>query len=142
MKELRVSTCWILSLPRPDMEHCIRIGKFGLRLSRLISSVKENDRLVFYVTKEKRVIALGEVKKGYYKGKGEIFHAPGLFEHRFNFEASRLDPEIDFHSLIHRLKLTKNATNWGGVLRLGIARMPEDDWKLLNQLSAGKETVR
>ena len=121
----------MICLPRPDMEHCIKIGKFGMKLPRVINSVKEGDRVACYVSKEARVIALGKAVRPYYKGKAAVFLANGMFEHRFDFSAEVLKNEVDFRALTSRLKLTRGSNSWGPVLRLGLVRLADDDFDLI-----------
>jgi hypothetical protein len=118
------------------MEHCIKIGRFGKRDSRVICGVKEGDKVVCYVTREVKVIAFGEVTKGFYKGRDRVFLADGLFENRFDFMAKLVHPEIQLRSLVEKLALANYGNgSWGPVLRLGIAKMPNQDLLLLEQFA-------
>lgn len=117
------------------MEHCIKIGKFGLPAPKRISSVKENDRIVCYVSKESKVVALGMVTRGYYQAQTKVFRALGEYPHRFDFRTTSLDPELDFRTVRDQLILTKGQQNWAGVLRLNIAMLPEEDWQLFEKVA-------
>jgi hypothetical protein len=57
---------WIISLPRPDMEHCIQIGTFGLNRKYIIGAAKPSDKVACYITKENKIIAIGEITSNYY----------------------------------------------------------------------------
>ncbi len=132
----RLPNYWIIALPRADMVHCVSIGKFGKNISRIISSVREGDKVVCYLTKEAKIIGLGTVNKGYYTSKLKAFLADGEYSHRFNFDAEILKSEIDFRTLVKQLRLTKDSQSWGPVLRLGIARLAEDDWNVIEKLAS------
>ena len=133
---------WIISLPRADMEQCIKAKVFGLKRKYLLGSVQTGDGIACYVTKDAKVIALGEVTKGYYcnKDKSSVFLADGSFPHRIEFLAKTLGAELDFRSLIDDLRFISNPAYWGAHLQLGITEIPKVDWELINRKAdAGKE---
>jgi len=57
---------WIICLPREDMEHCIKLGTFGLNRKHTLGQVKAGDKVACYITKESKIIALGEATSDYY----------------------------------------------------------------------------
>lgn len=126
---------WIVSLPRADMEHCIKIGTFGMKRKYLLGMVQKGDRVACYVTKEAKIIALGRVEKEYYCGKSSVFLSEGSFPHRIDFKASMLGEPIDFRSLLDHLKLIVNPMYWGAHLQLGITEICDADWNLLESKS-------
>lgn len=128
---------WMLCLPRPDMEHCIKIGSYGLKRALVINNVKADDKLVLYVSRECKVIALGTVTKGFYRSSRPVFRAAGNFDFRFDFQSIKTDPELDFKTLLDKLPLTKDSRNWGGRLRMGIANISSADWSIIDTTCFG-----
>ena len=124
---------WILALPPDDMEHCIKIGTFGLARKHNMGKVKAGDKVVCYTAKEYKIIALGETTSDYYMDIKKIFKSEGDFPDRFDFKAVRLLREecIDFKSLIDDLKFITNKLYWSVYLRSGIAQISKEDWDLI-----------
>lgn len=124
---------WMIALPREDMEHCVKIGAFGMNRKQGIGKVRADDKVACYVTKESRIIAIGEVTASYYMDTKKIFKAEGLFPDRFNFKADLLGAqrEIDFKTLVDDLQFITNKFYWTVYLRSGIAQIPEHDWNLV-----------
>lgn len=81
---------WIIALPREDMEHCIKVGTFGLNRKHVMGKVQKGDKVVCYVTKDCHVIALGETTSDYYMDTKKKFLSEGLFPDRFDFKATNL----------------------------------------------------
>jgi predicted RNA-binding protein len=131
--EERPVNYWIISLPRPDMEHCIQIGTFGLSRKYLIGNVQPDDKVACYVTKENKIIALGKATSHYYMDDRKIFKGDGLFPDRFDFKATLLGPkaEIDFKSMVDDLSFITNKMYWTVYLRSGVAKIPEKDWRII-----------
>lgn len=130
---------WIISLPRPDMEHCIQIGTFGLNRKYLIGNAEPGDKVACYVTQESKIIALGQVSSAYYLDDQKIFKGEGLFPDRFDFKAQLLGPkaEIDFKTMVDDLSFISNKLYWSVYLRAGVAKIPEKDWFLIeNRIKA------
>jgi len=127
---------WLLSLPREDMEHCIKKGVFGLRRKHTISNVREGDKIGCYVTKEYKVIALGEATSDYYMDDEKVFRTEGHFIDRFNFKAPKLAPELNFMDIIDQLSFIKNLAYWSVYLRNGIVEMSAKDWELMSKTAA------
>lgn len=126
---------WIIALPREDMEHCIKIGTFGLNRKHNMGKVTKDDKVVCYVTKECKIIALGEVTSDYYMDTRKVFHSDGLFPDRFNFKAQQLEvkDELDFKSMVDELSFITNKLYWSVYLRAGIAQIPQEDWTLIQK---------
>lgn len=124
---------WLLSLPREDMEHCIKVGTFGSQRKGVLGRVQKGDKVACYVTKECKVIALGEALSDYYMDDKKIFKASGVFPDRFDFKASLLgsNNEIDFKTMVDDLGFITNKIYWTVYLRSGIAQMSHQDWNLV-----------
>lgn len=123
---------WIIVLPRADMEHCINVGTFGKNSKNFISKVQKGDKVACYITKESKIIALGEVTNSYYMDTKKVFKAEGMFPDRFDFKATLLGKnEIDFKSIVNDLKFITEKVYWTVYLRSGIAQIPEIDWMLI-----------
>lgn len=124
---------WIICLPRPDMEHCIEVGTFGLNRKHIMGRVKAGDKVACYITKECKIIALGEATSDYYMDTKKIFKADGLFPDRFDFKAEKLpkERELDFKMMVDDLQFITNKVYWTVYLRSGIAKLPKADWKLI-----------
>lgn len=129
---------WLIALPREDMEHCIKIGTFGMNRKQTIGNVQAGDKVVCYVTKECKIIALGEVTESYYMDTKKIFKSEGLFPDRFDFKATLLGPksEIDFKTMVDDLQFITNKFYWTVYLRNGIAKLTPQDWKLIESKTA------
>lgn len=124
---------WIIALPREDMEHCIQIGTFGLNRKHSMGRVRKGDKVVCYITKEHKIIALGVTLSDYYLDTERIFKASGIFPDRFQFKATLFPPnkEIDFKSMLDDLTFISNKYYWSVYLRSGIASISEADWRLI-----------
>lgn len=124
---------WIIALSRQDMEHCIKVGKFGLNRKHILGRVEKHDKVACYITKEYKVIALGEVTEPYYVDDTKVFKGEGLFPDRFDFNAKKLssDQEIDFMSLVDQMSFIKNLAYWSAHFRNGIVQISEKDWKTI-----------
>lgn len=124
---------WIISLPRNDMERCIKIGKFGLNKKYLLGRIRKGDGIVCYVTKEARVIAIGKVTEGYYQDNSRVFLSEGKFSHRIDFAAQSLENEVDFRGLVEEMRFISNPQYWGAHLQLGVAEIPKEDWETIDK---------
>ena len=130
---------WIIALPRPDMEHCLKIGLFGRNSRQGIAKVKQGDNIVCYVTKECKIIALGKATSDYFLDDEAVFKAEGLFPDRFRFKADTLDPkrEIDIKTMVDDLTFITNKAYWSVFFRAGIKQIPDEDLKLI-RMKTGK----
>ena len=124
---------WIIALPRKDMLHCIKIGTFGLGRKFILGHVQKGDRVACYVTKEYKIIALGETTSDYYVDITPVFEKDGLFPDRFNFKAEQLpdDAELDFMTVIGKMSFVKNLAYWSAYFRNGVVRISASDWNTL-----------
>lgn len=124
---------WIIALPRKDMEHCIKIGTFGLGRKFILGHVQKGDKVACYVTKEYKIIALGETTTDYYVDDSSVFEKEGLFPDRFDFKAEKLasDAELDFMTVIDKMSFVKNLAYWSAYFRNGIVRIQAADWNTL-----------
>lgn len=124
---------WIICLPREDMEHCIKINKFGLNRNYLLGQMQVGDQVACYVSKEFKVIAFGEITEPYYVDDSEIFRGASLFPDRIGFKAHRLPKrtEIEFKPLVNKLSFIKDKVHWAVSLRRGVCRIDKYDWDLL-----------
>jgi len=124
---------WIIALPREDMEHCIKIGTFGLNRKHSMGKVKKGDKVVCYVTKDCKIIGLGESTSDYYMDTEKIFKADDIFPDRFDFKVNSITPknEIDFKMMVDDLTFITNKLYWSVYLRAGIVQIPDKDWNLI-----------
>jgi predicted RNA-binding protein len=124
---------WIIALPRPDMENCIKVGAFGANRKGIVGYVEEGDKVACYITKEYKIIALGTVTQGYYLDDEKIFLREGVFPDRFKFSAKQLKPddELNFMTIVDKMSFIKNLAYWSAHFRNGILRMSETDWDLM-----------
>ena len=123
---------WLICLPKPDLEHCIKVGTFGLARKHLIDQVKEGDKIVCCAGKgDWKIIATGEATADYYVDDKKLFLKEGLFPDRFDFQASALSTPIDLMTVIDQLSFVTNLAYWAVYFRSGIARISKDDWKVL-----------
>ncbi len=129
---------WIIALPRPDMEHCIKIGTFGGQRKGMIGRVEKGDKVACYVTKEYKIIALGEVTEGYYMDDSKVFLRDGTYPDRFDFKAEKLqtEEELDFMQVIDRMSFITNLAYWSAYFRTGIVQAKKSDWQTLEQAIA------
>lgn len=124
---------WIISLPREDMEHCIEAGTFGLNRKYIMGRVKAGDKVACYITKEYKIIALGETTSDYYMDTKKIFRMEDVFPDRFDFKAALLpkEREFNFKELVDDLQFITNKFYWTVYLRAGISQIPQTDWALI-----------
>ena len=136
---------WLIAIPREDMEHCIEIGCYGRNAAAKFLAVEPGDKVACYVSRETKIVALGEVTRGYYQDEKKVFRASdksaphygysrteqSLFPHRINFSAEKLEQEIEFRPLIDKLSFIKKPAYWPAYIRRGFAKLSENDWKLI-----------
>jgi ribosomal protein L14 len=133
---------WIVTLPREDMEHCIKIGTFGLNAKQSMGSIEPADRIVCCVTKEKpwKAIAFGEITSNMYVDDKQIFKKPGGYWYRFDFKAESLDKEqeIDVQELMGDFSFVTNHLYWPVYFKGGVKKIAETDWNLLKTLAPNR----
>lgn len=122
---------WILALARTDMERCVEIGTFGLKRKYILGRVHAGDKVACYVTKEYKIIAVGEATSDYYMDDSEIFHSDGVFADRIDIKCRRLNPELNFMDFIDRMSFIKNLAYWSVYLRSGIVEISAKDWSII-----------
>lgn len=124
---------WLICLPREDMEHCVRVGVFGLKRKNVISQVQNGDRVACVVTREKewKLIALGETISDYYLDDSNVFLQQGGFVDRFKFKASKLKPEVSMADLIPKLDFIKKPEYYAAYFKNGIVRLTDTEWNVL-----------
>lgn len=127
---------WILSLPREDMKHCIKIGTFGLNRKYVLGRVRKGDKIACYTFKDMKIIALGEATSEYYLDDTPVFKSDGLYPDRFDFRADLLSADLDFVSMIDQLSFIDNLAYWSVYLRSGIRSIPEKDWKVIEKAAS------
>ncbi|MBX9688712.1 MAG: hypothetical protein K2X27_18540 [Candidatus Obscuribacterales bacterium] len=64
---------WLICLPRADMEHCIKIGKFGLNRKHIMGGIKEGDGVVCCASKDWKILAVGRATSQYYLDTAKVF---------------------------------------------------------------------
>ncbi len=124
---------WIIALPREDMEHCMKVGTFGMNRKGQLGKVGIGDGIACYVTKEFKIIGLGEVTEPYYLDDEKVFRKEGVFPDRIRFKARQLKPEeeFDFISIVDKLELITNLAYWSVYLRAGFVEISKADWDLI-----------
>ena len=123
---------WLICLPREDMEHCIKIGTFGLGRKNYIGNVKSDDKVICCAGKgDWRVIASGEATSDYYLDVQPVFLKDGIFPDRFRFQAQKLTTEKDIIQVLDQLSFITNIAYWAVYFRNGIVKISPDDWSLL-----------
>ncbi len=128
---------WLIAYPREDMEHCIKIGTFGLGRKWILGHVKEGDGIVCVATKgDWKVIALGVATSDYYVDASQIFKKNGVFPDRFNLKASPLlENEFDLKQIMADLSFVTKIEYWPVYFKSSVAKLDVHDWKLLTDLA-------
>lgn len=127
--------CWILCLPREDMNHCIKIGTFGGTKKGSMGKVKKGDKLIFYVTKDCKVIGTGEATSDYYMDDTPMFKAEGAYPDRFLFKMNKkAQPEIDIKGIVDNLEFITNKAYWSVFFRMSFRQCPQKDYERILKL--------
>ncbi|GAB1351641.1 MAG TPA: EVE domain-containing protein [Candidatus Rifleibacterium sp.] len=124
---------WLICLPREDMDHCMKIGTFGATRRIGVAKARKGDKVVCYVSKECKIVGLGELTSDYYMSDEKVFRADDVFPDRFNFKAEKLgsEKEIEIRSLINDLGFITNKAYWSVFFRLSNRQLPEKDYLLI-----------
>ena len=127
---------WILALPREHIEHCMKVGTFGMKRKGHLEKMTKGDKVVLFATKEAKILGFGEVTKEYYVDDAKVFLAQtvrDVFPDRIQFKSNKLpkDQEIDFKPLVWDLSFIKNPSYWGAHFVSGMCEIPEKDYNLL-----------
>lgn len=125
---------WFVNLPREDMEHCIKIGTFGLNSKQSMARIEPGDAVICCVTKEKpwKIIGFGEITTAMYVDDKPVFRKSGGFWYRFDFKAESLsnDQEIDALSLMSEFSFVTNYLYWPVYFKGGIKSISKEDYDL------------
>ena len=127
-------TYWFLCLPRPDIEHCIKIGTFGLSRKHLLGKVKVGDRVVCCAGKgDWKIIGVGTTTAEHYLDDTRVFLGEGIFPDRISIKVAQLSPdhEFDLMSIIDKLSFVTKLEYWSLYFRNAIVQMTESDWELI-----------
>lgn len=127
---------WLICLPREDLEHCMRIGTFGLKRKHILGHVIKGDPVVCCVGKgEWKIIGLGSATSDYYLDDKKCFLKEGDFPDRFDFKSEKLaaDQELDIKQIIDQLSFVKDLAYWAVFFRNGIVKMSKHDWELISK---------
>jgi hypothetical protein len=128
---------WIVTLPREDLEHCMRIGVLGFNSKQRLGSIEDGDRILCCATREKpwKIIGIGTVSAPLYIDDKPVFKNPGGYWYRVNFKAELFlkENEIDFQERVGALSFVKNLVYWPVYFKGGIKELNLEDW---NQLSS------
>jgi hypothetical protein len=125
---------WLLCLPREDMEHCMKVGVFGLSRKHILGGVKKGDQVVCCAGKgDWKIIGQGAATSDYYVDDQKVFLKDGHFPDRFDFRAEKLGPssEVDIMQIIDRLTFVKDIAYWAVFFRNGVVKMSKSDWDLI-----------
>jgi predicted RNA-binding protein len=129
---------WILALPRPHIEHCVKIGTFGMRRKYTLEQVKKDDKVICFATKEAKILGFGKVVREYYFANDKVFLDKNHpYPDRIDFTATLLpsDREIDFKPLVNDLSFVKNKQYWGAHFVSGLCQIPAEDFELIKSLA-------
>lgn len=132
-------TGWIIALPREDMEHCIKTGVFGMNRKWVLGSIREGDPIVCYVTKEKKIIALGHCTAEYYLDDSKIFLREGSFIDRIKFKAEKIPIELDFQPLVDDMQFIKNKKFWQVFSKFVIFKITDADFENIRKFAGAGE---
>lgn len=127
---------WFVCLPRQDLEHCIKVKKFGLSRRHVISNVAKGDSIVCCAGKgDWKIIGLGVVESDYYIDDTKVFLKEGFFPDRFDFKAEKLseNQELCLMTIIDKLSFVKNLAYWAVFFRNGIVKMSKSDWEMIGR---------
>lgn len=111
----------------------MKIGTFGLTRKFVLGRLQIGDPVACYVTKEKKIAALGAVTSPYYLDDTNVFEDQKVYPDRINFKATWLKPEIDFVEILPDMKFIKNPLHWSASFSSGIAEITSNDWELINR---------
>ena len=132
--------CWLLCLPRADLEHCMKVGTFGLARKHILGGMSKGDSIVCCAGKgDWKIIGLGSATSGYYIDDKKVFLKDGFFSDRFDFKAEKLsvNQKLEIMQIIDNLSFVKNMAYWAVFFRNGIVKMSELDWELISKKVLG-----
>ena len=129
---------WLIGLPRERLEFCMKVGIFGLNRKYILGKVKEKDKILFYSTKERQILATGEITDEYYVDDQRVFTDKSLFPNnelfpdRIGFSVERLTQPVDFIPIIDQMSFIKSLANWQVHFRSAIVQIAKSDWDLIS----------
>ena len=131
---------WIIALPREDMEHCIRIGTFGMKRKGQMTRAAVGDKIACYITKEYKIIALGELTSDYYMDDSNVFLREDMYPDRFDFRAEQFkkSEELEFMQIIDKMSFITNLAYWSAYFRNGLIKAAKSDWDTIVATSKAK----
>jgi hypothetical protein len=127
---------WLLCLPREDIEHCMKIGTFGLSRKHILGKVATGDAVVCCAGKgDWKIIGTGATTSNYYVDDKKLFLKDGYFPDRFDFTAETLPRarEVDVKSIIDQLSFVKDLAYWAVFFRNGVVAISKQDWELISK---------
>lgn len=134
---------WLIALPREDMEHCIEVGCFGLNRRFRVQQVREGDKVACYVTKEYKIIGLGEATSDYFVEESPLFkRADAVFADRFKFKLDSRNLNLNFMDVIDKMSFITNMAYWAVYFRNSIVQLTKEDWVELEKLAKSAEKAR
>lgn len=136
---------WLICLPREDLEHCMRMGTFGLGRKHILGHVVTGDGVVCCAGKgDWKIIGQGTAISDYYVDAKKIFLKDGTFPDRFDFKAEKLPNErqVDLISLIDQLSFVGNLAYWAVFFRNGIVKISKQDWDLISKATSSSAVSR
>jgi hypothetical protein len=127
---------WLICLRRPDIEHCVRIGTYGLKRKLIIGRVKKGDKLVVCATRDWTILGLGELTSDYYNSDEPVFlERSDAFIDRFNFAVTNFESFGKvLKEVVEDLSFVSDLAYWSVYFRNGIVELRESDWKRISSL--------
>lgn len=125
---------WLVCLPRVDLEHCMKVGTFGLPRKHILGGVKKGDMVICCAGKgDWKIVGTGVVTTDYYVDVEKKFLAEGYFPDRFDFTSVQVpkDRELDVMQIIDQFSFVKNLAYWAVFFRNGIVKAEKSDWDLI-----------
>lgn len=116
------------------MERCAHLGVFGRGSKGPLGSVQVGDRIVAYIRGEKAIAGLGTVTEPYYLDNTEIFEGD-LYPDRLGINLVLLEPAQSkpLETLLDKLTFYSNRDRWFAPLAGGIAQIPLNDYRVIEE---------
>ena len=131
---------WLLVTSAADFRHDRDKMKFKLiglpsRLKKSVSRMEKGDKVVYYITKEKKFGAISVITGESYEGFNEVWVGSGnIWPTRCPSKQYLVlqDKElIDAVTLIPSLSFVKDKKNWSGYFQGSLRQIPEEDFLLI-----------
>lgn len=141
-------TCWLCITNRDNWEVIKKNKIWGVpkRHEKIISRVKPGDKLVIYIKQEQKekqilkpkIVGIYEVVSEPFNDSSRIFKSPPnrneTYPLRVKIKPLKLG-EIDFKSLVPKLKFITNKKRWSTHLfGKAMRKIPEEDCRLIENL--------